>query len=147
MRLRRSNTRPVKYCKECGNEIPFYHNKSKKFCTPKCKRNFSGHIHTSSLLALSLSKGTLGSLNELRVSVDLVLKGYDVFRALSPNGSCDLVAIKNHKPFRVEVTTGFMYQKSLRHAKNLKSKSVTDRFDVLAVVAPNSTITYIPASF
>ena len=52
-----------------------------------------------------MSPGTVGAINELKVGEDLLVKGYDVFRALSPTCSCDLVALKNKRLLRVEVKT------------------------------------------
>lgn len=50
-----------------------------------------------------MSPATYGALSELRVSCDLIDRGYSVFRALSPNAPCDLVVIKAHQVLRVEV--------------------------------------------
>ena len=41
----------------------------------------------------------------MRTSVDLLAKGYEVFISLSPDGSCDLIALKNGKCLRIEVRT------------------------------------------
>ena len=49
---------------------------------------------------------TLGALSELQVAVDLMAKGYHVFRALSPDCPCDLVAFRpGEPPVRIEVMT------------------------------------------
>ncbi len=42
-------------------------------------------------------------------SADLIKKGYEVFRALSPSCSCDLIAKKGSKILRIEVRTGQIY--------------------------------------
>ncbi len=50
---------------------------------------------------------TTGAISELRVGIDLLTKGYHVFRSESPNCPCDLVAIKNNKIFTIEVRTTY----------------------------------------
>lgn len=81
--------------------------------------------------------GTVGAIQELRVSVDLLTKGYEVFRALSPNCSSDLIAMKNNKILRIEVRTGYYRPKGIQFPK--------DRFkaDHFAVVLPDQ-ILYMP---
>ena len=44
---------------------------------------------------------------ELVIAADLMQKGYDVFRALSPHCFCDLLAVKAGRTIRVEVRTGY----------------------------------------
>jgi Holliday junction resolvase-like predicted endonuclease len=52
----------------------------------------------------SLSPGTRGSIAELRVSAHLLSLGFDgVFRNLSVNGPCDLVATRSRRLIRVQV--------------------------------------------
>jgi hypothetical protein len=55
-----------------------------------------------------LSPGTKGALNELIVTTDLLSKGYEVFRSVSPSTSCDLVAQKFGILTRIEVRSGYM---------------------------------------
>jgi hypothetical protein len=59
---------------------------------------------------LDLSRGTTGAVYELEVAADLMRKGFEVYRNLSPNGAADLVvtvpAISTFAqvpPFRVQV--------------------------------------------
>jgi hypothetical protein len=39
-------------------------------------------------------------------SYELMCRGYQVFRAISPSSTCDLLAMKDGKILRVEVTKG-----------------------------------------
>lgn len=41
------------------------------------------------------------------VAADLLAKGYEVFRAVSPSCSCDLAILRDGKLTRVEVRTGY----------------------------------------
>ena len=52
-----------------------------------------------------LSASTVGAISELAVCSDLLSKGYDVFRSVSPAAPCDLIAHKEGKLIRVEVKT------------------------------------------
>ena len=55
-----------------------------------------------------LSFGQIGALGELAVCADLLSRGYEVFRAVSPSCSVDVIAQKNGKISRVEVKTGYI---------------------------------------
>src|SRR5260370_20407188 len=50
-----------------------------------------------------ISSGDLGAATELWVATDLILKGFDVFRNVSPHGPSDLIALKDDQMFRVQV--------------------------------------------
>ncbi len=81
--------------------------------------------------AAAMTRGTNGAASELIASVDLLKRGYAVFRAVSPHCPCDLVAMRDGVCLRVEVRTGTL---------NLSTSNVAipvrdaDRFDLLAVV-------------
>ena len=85
-----------------------------------------------------LSPSTLGAINELRVCADLLLKGYEVFRSVSPGSSCDLAILKEGKLIRIEVKTAH-----LKSNGKLMNPVKKHRADVVALVFPES-ITYIP---
>lgn len=52
-------------------------------------------------------------MSELVVAVDLMDKGFAVFRSLSPSCLCDLIAFKDEKSLRVEVRTGYLSEKGI----------------------------------
>jgi len=80
-------------------------------------------------------------MGELMVSLDLMKKGYQIFRGMCPTCTCDLIAIKDGRLYRVEVTKGITKkignQTKLRWAPHDPSL-----YDVLAVWEENGTITY-----
>lgn len=81
-----------------------------------------------------------GAISELSVCADLMEHGYDVFRAISPSATCDLVAMKNGRCLKIEVkTTAPRLDGSLivPNCDNL-------RYDVLATVLGNR-IEYFPS--
>lgn len=77
-----------------------------RYCSTKCKKLREGEKWGRSS-DKTISPGTVGAIAEIAVSVDLMEKGYAVFRALSPSCFCDLIAIKDNKYIRVEVRTGY----------------------------------------
>jgi hypothetical protein len=46
---------------------------------------------------MPISTGTVGAVNELRIANSLLLLGWSVYRALSPNSPYDLVATKGRR--------------------------------------------------
>ena len=87
---------------------------------------------------LTSNCGTEGTLGELIVAADLMRRGYQVFRAISPSCDYDLIILKGTHLLKVEVTKGYRDKGVLRWPKHYKA------YDVLAVWEINSTITYIP---
>lgn len=71
--------------------------------------------------------GRTGAASELVVCVDLIRQGWDVFRAVSPQSVCDLVALKGPLSIRVEVRTAHAGGKKLTAARH-------GHYDVLAIV-------------
>lgn len=100
-----------KYCVVCKS--PLIHNKfghPSKYCSQSCRdkakaRKAMGKYHDKNPVGLGRNN-TTGAISELRVAVDLLVRGYNVFRALSPSCPCDLVILNNNNILRVEVTTG-----------------------------------------
>jgi len=78
----------------------------KRLCSPVCKTKFNTE-KTGRTGLNNISTGTMGAISELVCAADLMLKGYAVFRAISPSCSCDLLAMKNGITQRVEVRTGY----------------------------------------
>ena len=77
-----------------------------KYCSDKCKNKHYNRT-TGRITGLGLATGTVGAIGELLVSVDLLKKGYEVYRALSPACSGDLIIEKDNKIQKVEVRTGY----------------------------------------
>lgn len=115
----------TKQCVECrgtfrpARELQIY-------CSKICARETDG---SRRFKRLNLSTATVGALGELEVCVDLLKRGYAVFRAVSPSCPFDLVIFKNGDYFKVEVTTGHIG----RNGKIAHAKKDKDRFDILAI--------------
>ncbi len=87
----------------------------------------------------SLSNNTSGVVGEYRVIIDLLVQGYEIFRACSPSCSCDLAILKNGKLLRLEVTTG----KYTTTGKFSTPKHVSEKYDIIATVL-HDKIVYNP---
>lgn len=125
-------------CLECGIEVEAKaHNQ--KYCSRECagiaceKRNyvpskFKGNTAT-----------TTGAISELRTAIDLMSRGYHVFRALSPSCPCDLAVLQGDKLIKIEVRT----VKMSYSGKVIKSKfprDDTEMIDHYAWVTPTGVI-------
>jgi len=82
----------------------------------------------------SVATASVGAASELRVCVDLLLKGFHVFRAVSPACACDLMLLHGDKALRIEVRT----------VSSTGSYSAKGRYDIIAAVGKES-IKYTPA--
>lgn len=102
---------PVKPCKVCGT--PFKpHSPQNVYCSIPCVKKNADLIKVPSGV-YDLASGTVGAISEILVAIDLMKKGWDVYRGLSPASYCDLIAIKGEATLKLEVRTGFYY-----HRKN-----------------------------
>jgi PD-(D/E)XK endonuclease len=124
-------------CKHCYQPMSSACSKSKKYCSTRCKRAFKDKLNP--VVSLSdLSTGTTGAIGELIASTDLLRKGYEVFRAISPSCSCDLIAVRGTKSLRIEVRTGAHSEKG-----TIQFNKSNFRADHFAIVVGNQ-VTYQP---
>lgn len=85
-------------------------------------------------------RGDTGAVAEMLVCVDLLRRGYAIFRAVSPQCPCDLIAMAGGRCWRVEVRTGRLNPPTGRVGVSVRE---TDHFDILAVVVGND-VGYVP---
>ena len=77
-------------------------------------------------------------VGELRVCIDLLSKGFEIFHAVSPNCSCDLAVLKDGKLIKIEIRTGYRTRNgTLQWGKN------KFRADMWAIVLKDEII-YVP---
>ena len=124
-------------CSFCGGEFKTTR-PQKKFCSIDCRRIFTQNEYRKRNLLSAVSSGTRGAIGELTICVDLLSKGYEVFRSVSPTSSCDLAILKDGKLLKVEVRTGYRSRSG-----NLMFKKTDRGHDIYAVVIGNNTM-YIP---
>lgn len=87
----------------CGKEFATF-NKRKIYCSNDCNKKYTPKL--SGGITEKLCTGTIGVIGELVISIDLLKKGYNVYRALSPSSNGDLIAEKNNIFCKIEVRTG-----------------------------------------
>jgi hypothetical protein len=92
----------TKICIHCNKE--FFSNRVQKFCSSTCSYNFRKE-HSKISVYDGIAPATIGAISELRVATDLLIKGFEVYRAVSPSCSGDLIAEKNNKIFKIDVKT------------------------------------------
>jgi len=116
-----------------------------RYCTRMCGKRAAGRERAKSqgLPYVGLSKNAMGALGELRVSADLMMRGYEVFRAVSPAASCDLIAIKDGRLLRIESRTA-AYKKDGTRSQSKHQARDAGKQDVYAWVLPNR-IEYEPS--
>ena len=85
---------------------------------------------------MKLTSANVGANYELKVALDLLEKGFLVFRSLVPNTPFDLVAYANEKMYRIEVrAVGGL--KKLRAGTTSHHKKQGDEVDAYAWVMGN----------
>lgn len=91
---------------------------------------------------IALPSNVTGALAELLVCTDLLERGLDVYRSITPSGRCDLVTVcrSTGETNRVEVKCGRMS----RSGKVVCNPGPHNSFDTLAIVIGNSEIIYDP---
>jgi hypothetical protein len=79
-----------------------------------------------------------GTISELVAAIDLMRRGYDVFRALSAQSSCDLVAIGHDQMLRIEVRSTTYGKVGKPYA--VAARRDAGRFDVYALVTSDGVV-------
>lgn len=118
-----------KTCVVCA--VVFSGQLRQRFCTKVCAVQWSGKTSPFK----GISPGTVGAIQELRVALDLMGRGYDVFRPLSPACSCDLLATKDNKLFKIEVRTAYK-----RGDGHIQYPPKNIRAPYLALALPNEIV-------
>lgn len=89
---------------------------------------------------LKINVGQVGALQELRVTCDLLKKGFEVYRNISQHGVGDLVAFKNGTTFLIDVKSVLHISADGRWIHN-KSKHNVPYY---ALITKSGKIKYLP---
>lgn len=109
-----------------------------KYCSAKCRVVAWQPEKTK----WAIPTGSVGTVGELLVSADLLLKGYEVYRALSPSASCDILALQNGNIYKFEVRTGYYKNdKILYGVQNVKAPNIA------VITFSDNKIHYFPEVF
>lgn len=126
-----------KVCELCGKE---YEPKksNQKFCSFDCKtEHYRQKYQIANPNKLNIPKNTVGAISELRVASDLLSKGFQVFRSVSPSCPCDIAVLRGDKLLRLEVKTG---HRNTSTGKPYRMPTKSGQFDILALVMPEEII-------
>lgn len=131
-------------CKNCQKELP---SNRWAYCSHECRVEFLRKKYIDQNykeVNPYRGKNTIvtGAISELRVAIDLMTKGYDVFRAISPSCPCDLAILKNGKLLRIEVRTATRSSTGKIY-KTRSNNDHSENIDLFADVLPD-TIFYTP---
>lgn len=130
-----------KPCEQCGKWFT-PRQEIHRYCSGDCRSSAALDRYKSSsrlYAELGMSPGTLGATGEMVTTADLLLKGYEVFRAQSPASTCDLIALKDGVALRVEVKVGKRRASGGIFYSSTRLKR--ENFDVLAIVLlPNEVV-------
>ena len=133
-----------KMCPVCN--LPYSTNReNKKHCSLTCRKVadiacYQDYRESSGMQAKNdFSTGTTGAIHELVVCVELMKKGFHVFRALSPSCPCDVLCMTNTKTLRIEITTG---TRGKLGGESFPKKSDRYLYDYLAVVFHDGSISW-----
>ncbi len=131
-----------KDCVFCGAKFSARH-KRQKYCSSKCGSKANQRPPVFEAALPGIPSGSSGAAFELIVCADLVLRGLNVFRSVSPSCPCDLIVQRNREIFRVEVTKG-----GIKHDGSFAwAAHDPEKYDVLALVLPGLKVVYIPDIF
>jgi hypothetical protein len=132
------NLPAIPACAYCGGALPVERRRGRgrKFCNDDCR---AAALDPPRLV--NLAPGEVGAVAELLVSADLLARGYEVFRAVSQNCSCDLVIHRAGRLWRVEVKTG----QNRPGAAVYAPRGNPNHYNLLAVVIWPGAIIYTPA--
>ena len=132
-------------CAGCEAELsPAKVKRGARYCSTTCcgaayKRRYEGVAPFTA----AIPSGTIGAIAELVVAADLMRRGYEVYRAISPCSGADLVVLCGSKMLRIEVRTGHRTIGGLKWPKTPRDHG---RYDHYAVVLHSTgEIFYEPA--
>lgn len=114
------------------------------YCSKRCssvkeKQDRDERNGIDSMLG-ALNTGVVGGMHELLVCVDLLKRGWYVYRSVTQSAPFDLMAFFEGKPYSIEVTTGsYSSRGEVTHAPKDFST-----FNYLAVVTRDGKIFYEP---
>lgn len=123
-----------KNCLRCGLEFEADGRKT-LYCSRQCQS--LAYRKKIGIKGAGLPTGTTGAIGELKVAIDLLSRGYEVFRAVTPNCSCDLAILKNGRLLRIEVRTAYLNNLTGKIAHNIPKSG---RYDIYAAVLPDRII-------
>ena len=129
-------------CRECGAELqrPISQKGGRppsSFCKDECRREF---WRKAKLTVQGVNRQTVTAIHEMLATADLLKRGFQVYRAMSPDCECGLVALRAGRCYRVATRSGYMAENG--HGVPT-SRPADGTFDILAI-ATNVGLFYSP---
>lgn len=125
-------------CKHCGKPIPIIRRSDAIYCSSDCRQSATKKRYHSLNPQTTLTPTASGAVSEYKVIIDLLHRGFEVFRSVEPGATCDLAILQNGKLLRVEVKTLKYSYSGKPYSPNKPIKA-----DILASVMPDK-IYYTP---
>ena len=128
-------------CKGCGKEFSVTRGrlKQKVYCSALCRtKSYNEKTFPGSEFPHGLATGTVATISEMRVCIDLLRRGLDVFRSQSSRKS-SLVFIVERLCFRVAISTAYRSPVTSK----LHFSEGPGEFDLLALALPDNEIVYL----
>lgn len=121
-------------CHVCHS--PFTHNfPHTTTCSKECRKQKQYLAFGYGRSNKDIPAGTVGAAAEMLIATDLMLKGYAVFRSLSPSCFCDLIACKDTKIIRIECRTA--YRNQITGSVSFPKK-IHEQADIYGLYIPSS---------
>src|SRR5271167_3570192 len=93
-------------CKNPTCEVQFDPLPNQKYHDDECRKAHY-YARTFKRPYPDLTTTTVGDIGEFRVGIDLLSKGYDVFKSMCGNGWADLIVAVDRKLSTIGVRTGY----------------------------------------
>ena len=106
---------------------------------------FREQIERSALVlraARNSAQSSVGAASELIVAVHLMNCGYHVYRSMSPDAPCDLVAVGDGRTLRIEVKTASTRNGRMIHPSVSQPR---EAYDHLAIVTRGMGVSFRPS--
>ena len=106
------------------------------YCSRLCARRYQDERYRERTAQTPrteyIPNATVGAAGELLVCSVLMMNGFHVFRSQSPACSCDVIAMKDNRIYRIEITTGYRGINGIAFPRHN-----TDNYDVMAIILTN----------
>lgn len=99
-----------KICLNCGAAL--LRKKTTKYCTARCRVLYHNRVNIEKTPLVGIGTASVGAIAEYMVCIDLLKKGFDVFKSISPASNCDILALKEGRVLKLEVRTARYYKMS-----------------------------------
>lgn len=104
-------------CEGCGCEfIDKSNNAMRCFCTTDCRKKTEQKRHMAGApLRGVVPTKNMGAYTEMRVIMDLFKRGYEVYRAVSPSCTGDIVCETKEGLIKIDAVTGYANKNGTCH--------------------------------